>query len=180
MVTKISNGRIVSPDGVLTGYSLYFENGKILDISKEEYPFDFEIDAENHYVAPGFIDVHVHGGGGFDFMDGGADAIVQAANFHLQTGTTSIMPTSLACSFDTLTDFLKDLRMAQSAEKLMGTILGAHLEGPYFAKSQAGAQNPDYITPPKPEDYQKILKEFGDLIWVYDEENPPEMLPGAE
>lgn len=164
MITKISNGRILSPNGVLTGYSLYFENGKILGICKEEYPFDYEINAENHYVAPGFIDVHVHGGGGYDFMDGGADAIVHAANFHLKTGTTSIMPTSLACSLDTLTEFLKDLRIAKSSPKLLGTILGAHLEGPYFAKSQAGAQNPDYITPPKSEDYQRILKEFGDLI----------------
>lgn len=164
MITKISNGRIISPGGVLEGCHLYFADSRILDISREDLPFDREIHAENNYVSPGFIDVHVHGGGGYDFMDGGADAIIHAANFHLQTGTTSIMPTSLSCSIDTLLDFLKDLRIAKSSPKLLGTILGAHLEGPYFAKSQAGAQNPDYITPPKPEDYRKILKEFGDLI----------------
>lgn len=97
-------------------------------------------------------------------MDGGADAIIQAANFHLKTGTTTIMPTSLSCSLDTLIEFLKDLRIAKNSGKLLGTIPGAHLEGPYFAKSQAGAQNPDYITPPKPEDYQMLLEHYGDLI----------------
>ncbi len=164
MITKLSNGRILSPDGILEGYQLYMENSKILQICKKDLPFDYEIDAAHNYVAPGFIDVHVHGGGGFDFMDGGADAIIHAANFHLKTGTTSIMPTSLSCSPGVLTGFLEDLRAAQHSEKLLGTILGAHLEGPYFAKSQAGAQNPQYITPPKPEDYQMLLEKYGDII----------------
>ncbi len=164
MITKISNGRILSPSGILAGHHLYIENNKILNVSKEDLPFDYEIDADNNYVSPGFIDVHVHGGGGYDFMDGGADPIIQAANFHLKTGTTSIMPTSLSCSTEVLTDFLADLRTAQHAKTLLGTILGAHLEGPYFAKSQAGAQNPQYITLPKPEEYQIILRDFGDLI----------------
>lgn len=164
MITKIKNGRIISPGGVLKEHFLYVKDNKILEITKEALPFDYEIDAEGRYVSPGFIDVHVHGGGGYDFLDGGADAIIQAANFHLKTGTTSIMPTSLASSPQTLIEFLKDLRIAKNSEKLLGTILGAHLEGPYFAKSQAGAQNPEYITPPNPQDYNMILENFSDII----------------
>lgn len=178
MITKIKNGKIILPRGVLEGYYLYIKDDKILDVSKEALPYDYEIDAEGKYVSPGFIDVHVHGGGGYDFMDGGAEAIIEAANFHLKTGTTSIMPTSLSCSTKTLIEFLKDLRVAKNSGKLLGTILGAHLEGPYFAKSQAGAQNPEYITPPNPQDYNMILKEFGDIIccWSF----APELEGSAE
>lgn len=164
MITKIKNGRIILPDGILEGYSLYIKDDKIFDLSKENHSFDYEIDADFNFVSAGFIDVHVHGGGGYDFMDGGADAIIKAANFHLKRGTTSIMPTSLSSSVEVLKEFLKDLRTAKSSRKLLGTILGAHLEGPYFAKSQSGAQNPQYITPPCIKDYNMILKEYGDII----------------
>ena len=164
MITKIKNGKIILPDGLLEGYSLYFENGKITDITTEELPFDNQIDAKGNFVSAGFIDVHLHGGGGYDFMDGGVDAIINAANFHLKTGTTSLMPTSLSCSTEVLVDFLKDLKVAQKSDKLKGTILGAHLEGPYFSQNQAGAQNPEYIIPPKKSDYGMILEKFSDVI----------------
>ena len=178
MITKITNGRIVHPEGILEGYSLYFENGKITALTTEDLPWDKETDAGGNYVSPGFIDVHVHGGGGYDFMDGGANAIVNAANFHLKTGTTSIMPTSLSCSTGVLEEFLKDLRQAKASEKLFGTILGAHLEGPYFSPNQAGAQNPEYIIAPRCEDYERILRDFGDIIcrWSF----APELAGGVE
>ena len=164
MITKIKNGKIISPDGVIEGYSLYFEDGKITDTTAENLPFDCEIDADGDFVSAGFIDVHLHGGGGYDFMDGGVEAIVNAANFHLKTGTTSLMPTSLSSSTEVLIDFLKDLKTAKESKELKGTILGAHLEGPYFSKSQAGAQNPEYIIPPKKSDYEMILKDYSDII----------------
>ena len=164
MITKIANGKIILPKEILCGYSLYFENGKIIAITTDKLPFDKEIDACGNYVSAGFIDIHVHGGGGYDFMDGGSDAIINVANFHLKTGTTSIMPTSLACSTEVLVGFLKNLRFAMTSEKLFGTILGAHLEGPYFSLNQAGAQNPEYIIDPKVQDYKMILREFGDII----------------
>ena len=164
MITKIKNGKIVLADKVLDNSFIYFEDSKITAVTSENLAFDREIDAEGNFVSAGFIDVHVHGGGGFDFMDGNADAIINAANFHLKTGTTSIMPSSLACSTDVLVKFLEDLRVAKASEKLNGTILGAHLEGPYFSGKQAGAQNPDYIIPPKKADYEMILEKFSDVI----------------
>ncbi len=164
MITKIINGKIVLADKILTDSYIYFEDGKITAVTSENLPADREIDAKGNFVSAGFIDVHCHGGGGYDFMDGGVDAIINAANFHLKTGTTSIMPTSLACSTEVLTRFLEVLREAKNSEKLQGTILGAHLEGPYFSQKQAGAQNPDYIIPPKKGDYEMILRNFGDII----------------
>ena len=162
-VTRIKNGKIVLADKVLCDSFVYFEDGKITAVTNENLPFDSEVDAEGNFVSAGFIDIHVHGGG-YDFMDGSADAIINAANFHLKTGTTSIMPTSLDCSTEVLVKFLKDLREAKNSEKLRGTILGAHLEGPYFSPKQAGAQNPEYIIPPKKSDYEMILRDFGDII----------------
>lgn len=164
MITKIKNGKIVLADKILENSFVYFEDDKITAVTSENLAFDREIDAEGNFVSAGFIDVHVHGGGGFDFMDGDADAIINAANFHLKTGTTSIMPTSLACSTEVLVKFLEDLRVAKDSENLNGTILGAHLEGPYFSVKQAGAQNPDYIIAPKKADYEMILEKFSDII----------------
>ncbi len=164
MVIRIINGKVILADKVLSDCFVYFEDGKITAVTSENLPFDREIDAEGNFVSPGFIDIHCHGGGGFDFMDGDANAIINAANFHLKTGTTSIMPTSLACSTEVLVQFLEDLRVAKDSEKLQGTILGAHLEGPYFSGKQAGAQNPDYIIPPKKADYEMILNKFSDII----------------
>ncbi len=164
MITKIKNGRFLLPQGEVTDVCLYFENDTIMAITKEELPFDVEIDAGGQYVSPGFIDIHSHGGGGFDVMDGGVEPIVGAANLHVQHGTTCYMPTSLACSTGVLLDFLKDLSEVMSEGLAKSRIVGAHLEGPYFSHAQSGAQNPDYIIPPNPADYKEIIRQYGNII----------------
>ena len=69
MKTVIKNGRIIAGDEILVGYNLYFEDGKITSLTKEELPADEVIDAKGNYVSAGFIDIHTHGAGGFDFLD---------------------------------------------------------------------------------------------------------------
>ena len=181
MTIKIVNGRVVR-DRLCAGQSVYLKNGKILAVTGEELPFDRVVDAEGCFVAPGFIDLHVHGGGGADFMDGGVEPVVTAAAAHLAHGTTTLFPTTLASSFSVLRESLLDVRMAAALSAdpsgpRLPHIPGAHLEGPYFSPAQAGAQNPAYITPPVPADYGAILEEFGPFIrrWSY----APE-LPGAD
>lgn len=161
MITRIKNGRLILPDGIAEGLLLYIQNEKILALTDEMLGCDREIDAEGCYVSAGFIDMHVHGGGGYDFMDGGTEPILKAAAFHLHHGTTGILPTTLACSTEVLTEFLCDLREAKQTCK---SILGAHLEGPYFSQEQSGAQNPHYIKPPEPAEYNMVLEQSGDLI----------------
>lgn len=163
-VTKISNGQILTEDGVLSGHSLYFSDGKITAVTDAELPFDTEMDAAGRYVSPGFIDIHVHGGGGHDFMDGGTAPIVGAAKLHLDHGTTSIMPTTLSCSYPTLLEFLHHLKIVMDENLSAANILGAHLEGPYFAGAQSGAQNPEYLKVPDPSEYLEVLDEYGDII----------------
>lgn len=164
MITKIINGKIISGREIVTDRALYFRENEIMAVTGEPRPYDRLMDAEGQYVSPGFIDIHVHGGGGYDFMDGGVEAIAKAAEFHLAHGTTSIMPTSLSSSMDTLTAFLEDLRSAMKSHATKANLLGAHLEGPYFSLGQSGAQNPAYIKNPEPAEYEEIIRLYGDVI----------------
>ena len=184
-ILKISGGKIISGGNVLTSKCLYIQDGKILRITDANEnigavysPIEkIEIDANGCYISAGFIDMHTHGGGGADFMDGGIEPIEQAAAVHLAHGTTSILPTSLACSHSTLKEFLADLKQVmqtQAVQNDMGkpnrtlpNIIGAHLEGPYFSMNQRGAQNPDYIKSPhmeEVEEYESIIDFAGGII----------------
>ena len=164
MITKIINGIILGEDGPITGQSLYFADGVITAVTAEDLPCDKVIDAAGKYVSAGFIDVHVHGGGGHDYMDGGIEPILAATALHKAHGTTSIMPTTLACSYSTLLEFLYHVRLVMDSGKAEANILGVHLEGPYFSGQQSGAQNPDYIKTPDPSEYLDLLDAYGDII----------------
>ena len=159
---KIAGGTLVS-GGNCYKADLYFSGNKITAIGGD-HAFDELIDATGLYVSPGFIDTHLHGGGGADFLDGGKEPILTAAHTHLAHGTTSLLPTTLACSNETLVTFLKDLKEIMENGEAGANIIGAHLEGPYFALSQSGAQNPDYIIAPNKKEYQPIIKEYGSII----------------
>lgn len=153
MITKIINGRIIT-DSKEICKSLYIKDDKIMAVTNEELPFNRLIDADNNYVSAGFIDIHTHGGGGHDFMDGGVTPVLEATKMHLQHGTTTIMPTTLASSRQTLIESISDMKKAMTK---CPNIIGVHLEGPYFSHSQSGAQNPKYITNPKKEEYGEII-----------------------
>jgi N-acetylglucosamine-6-phosphate deacetylase len=155
---KIVNGKIISPQGIKNGTVVITDN-KISEISERNADVDgaIEIDAKGNYVSPGFIDIHVHGGGGFDFMDGTEEAFLKVAELHAQYGTTSMLPTTLSSTKEAM---LKTLEAYESANKknVNGSqFLGMHLEGPYFAMNQRGAQDPRYIRDPDPSEYEDIL-----------------------
>ncbi len=164
MITKIKNGRLILPDRVETEACLYYEYDRITAVTQEPLAFDEEIDAAGQYVSPGFIDLHVHGGGGDDCMDGGTAPILGTAAMHLKHGTTALLPTTLACSTGVLLEFLEDLKTVMTAGQSESRILGAHLEGPYFSLAQCGAQNPDYIKAPDPAEYEMLIRQYGSII----------------
>lgn len=171
---KIANGRVITD--TVSSKSVYIENGKIFAVTDEALPYDTLIDAKGQYVSPGFIDMHVHGGGGFDFMDGTVEAALGAARAHLRHGTTTIYPTTTTAAQESLADTIDNVRAA-SVQENMPHIHGMHMEGPYVAASQAGAQDPRFIVPPKPEDYRKLAAHANGFIkkWTF----APE-LPGGE
>lgn len=101
------------------------------------------------------------------------EEIIEGCNFHLTHGTTSICPTVSAAEFDSMTKSVKNIRAAMADERVRSTIIGAHLEGPYLSRKQAGAQCADFITPPIEADYLPLLESDGDIIarWSYAPEN---------
>jgi len=159
MRLKILNGQIITPQGILKGGSLLIEDGKILEINNSniDAPDATEIDAGGKYVSPGFIDIHVHGGGGHDFMDNTVEAFLEIAKLHSRHGTTAMLPTTLTSE---KADLLKTLSVYEEANKVNADgaqFIGMHLEGPYFAMNQRGAQDPRYIRDPDPAEYKEIL-----------------------
>lgn len=154
---KIKNGKLVRQE--IEEKNLYIEKGKILAITEEALPCDEELDAQGRYVCPGFIDTHVHGGGGIDFMDGGTEPFFQIAKVHLSHGTTSICPTTMTASYEATKQTVLNYRKAaeESGKNGLPNFVGLHMEGPYIAPSQAGAQPPSWIYPPKQSEYEELL-----------------------
>src|SRR5690606_4503783 len=94
---RIFNARIVTPYRVIPHGTILISEGVIAGVEEGNVsvPDAVEIDAQGKYVAPGFIDIHVHGGGGHDFMDGSEEAFLKIAEKHVKYGTTSMVPTTL-------------------------------------------------------------------------------------
>ena len=163
---KITNGKIITPYRIIPSGCVCVENGKICDISDKNIPFpDAEIiDAQGNYISPGFIDMHTHGAGGSDFMDGTVEAYLVIAETHARHGTTGLYPTTLASSNEELFKTFEIYRQAKSQNTKGAAFLGIHLEGPYFAMSQKGAQDAKYIRNPHPDDYMSILAVTGDIV----------------
>ena len=101
---KIYNGNIITPYRIIRGGSVLVENGIIVEVAENEIdaPESTEIDAGGKYISPGFIDIHIHGGGGHDFMDCNEEAFLKIAETHARYGTTAMMPTTLSCEQDEL------------------------------------------------------------------------------
>lgn len=173
-MNRIKSNLILLPEGVFDGY-LYFEDDRIVEVSATDYPVSEEYDMTGLYVSAGFIDIHTHGGGGFPF-EGSVDDIVNACNFHLSHGTTSICPTISADAFAVMARSVARIEQAMSDPRVQGTILGAHMEGPYLSATQAGAQCASFITPPVASDYLPLLEHYADTIarWTYAPENDVE------
>ena len=133
------------------------------------------IDLGGDFLAPGFIDLHCHGGGGHDFMDGSAEAFAGAGRMHLSHGTTCLYPTTLASTGDAIHRTIQAFREAKGMEGLP-EYPGLHLEGPYFAMSQRGAQDPRHIRNPDRAEYEAFLECSGDIArWTLAPELPGSM-----
>ena len=164
---RIKSNHIISGGVEISGY-VYFDGGKIVAVTDGELPFDTELDASDEYVSAGFIDIHTHGGGGYPF-EGTVDDIVGGVNFHLTHGTTSICPTISAAPIDDMRRSLKNVEAAMQDERVLATIIGAHLEGPYLSLAQTGAQAGACITFPVKNDYEEIVKTYRGALarWTY-------------
>lgn len=165
MITRFHSARIVLPDGLLDGY-VCVENGKITAVTREALPCDREIECGEHFLSPGFIDLHVHGGMGFDFGKCSAAEAAEAVAYHRSHGTTTLLPTLAGAPMPELSAAVERLIPLMEQDP---HVAGMHLEGPYFALSQCGAQNTDFITDPIEKDYLPFLEKFSRYVrrWSY-------------
>lgn len=159
----LKNCNIVFLDKIEKG-SILIEDGIIKEINPSEINLQNAIDCKGLYVSPGFVDVHIHGAGGHDTMDGTFEAINEISKTICKYGTTSFTPTTMTMSAD---DILKSMISIKKA-KVEGTdgaiVLGAHLEGPFISPSAIGAQNPNYLIAPSYENFELMTGDAIDAV----------------
>ncbi|MCG8516223.1 MAG: amidohydrolase family protein, partial [Halanaerobiales bacterium] len=148
----IVGGNIITPFQVFKEGIIVVENNRISSVGeKKEIPLPTGaeiITANEKYVVPGFIDLHVHGGGGFDTMDGSYEALQKIAAFHARFGTTALLPTTVTDSSQRIIHSLKAIDESIQRGTGSGEILGAHLEGPYISRQYRGAHRETAIREP--------------------------------
>lgn len=175
MLTQIINARILTPQGWLKDGSVILRDNKILEVTNCDLAVIGAevIDAKGMYVVPGGVEMHVHGGGGRDFMEGTEDAFREAIAAHAKHGMTSIFPTLSSSTVPMIE------KAVETCNKLMAEkdspVLGLHLEGHYLNLKKAGGQMPENIKDPDPNEYIPIVEKSPCLArW----DAAPE-LPGA-
>lgn len=160
MLTQLINARILTPQGWMKDGSVLIRDNKILEVTNCDLAVIGAklIDVKGMYVVPGGVEIHVHGGGGRDFMECTEDAFRAAVHTHMKHGTTSIFPTLSSSTVPMIQ------QAAETCTKLMeekdSPILGLHLEGHYLNLKMAGGQIPENIKNPDPNEYIPIIEQY--------------------
>ena len=161
-MTIIKNARVIRGNTIADG-TVAYENGILTEVPACTDGCEV-IDAGGAYLSAGFIDLHTHGGGGHDFMDGTVEAFLGAAELHAKHGTTTLLPTATSGTYEETCAMFDLLTQVQAKNEYGADMPGIHLEGPYFSPAQAGAQDPRYLKTPKPEEYLPILDSTDKLL----------------
>ena len=163
----LTNGKILSGGKEICGYDIVIDSNKIVDVKPTEKVNGEKIDLKGNYIAPGFIEIHCHGGGGYEFIDATPEAFKKACEVHAAHGTRVIYPTISATDYDTMVRVLQTAREVKDSCAL--EIPGIHLEGPYFALEMCGGQAPGIVRDIDREEYESLLEEYSDVIarWDY-------------
>lgn len=151
-----TNARLIFPDGIREELDVVVAHGKItaIDARSLVHRKDEVIDLNGNYLAPGFIDLHVHGAVGRDTMEASTAAFRAICDFHASGGTTSLLLTTATAPLDQIVEVLEGARDARST---IHAIAGIHVEGPFISKAKAGAQRAEFIQDPSPAAVQHLL-----------------------
>src|SRR5579862_2274759 len=140
--------RLVTESGTRERVSIRIADDRIADVVEEEMPAPLpteeRVDLAGRTVVPGFVDIHVHGGGGSTFTDGDAEAVAQACRFHRMNGTTRNLASLVTAPPEVLLRALASLADLTAS----GVVTGIHLEGPFLSPQYCGAQDPRYLRAP--------------------------------
>jgi N-acetylglucosamine-6-phosphate deacetylase len=157
-----TNARLIFPDGIRDGLEVVVEEGKIAAICERSLAHTKHeiIDLHGNYLAPGFIDLHVHGALGRDTMEASAEAFRSICDFHASGGTTSLLLTTATAP---LNEILKVLQAVRDFRSAITPIVGVHVEGPFISKAKTGAQRAEFIQDPSPAVVRQLL-EYADVL----------------
>jgi len=155
------NARLIFSDGIREGLEIVTQQGKIAEIRQQtNAPANGVANLDGNYLAPGFVDLHVHGAVGRDTMEASEEAFRAICDFHASGGTTSLLLTTATAPLDAIVDVIKAVRNCRSSIK---QIAGVHVEGPFISKIRRGAQPAEFIQNPLPASVQRLL-EHADVI----------------
>ncbi|PYJ74805.1 MAG: N-acetylglucosamine-6-phosphate deacetylase [Verrucomicrobia bacterium] len=155
------NARLIFPDGIREGLEIVTQHGKIVEIRQQtKAPANDVVDVDGNYLAPGFVDLHVHGAIGRDTMEASAEAFRAICDYHASGGTTSLLLTTATAPIDAIVDVLKAVRDCRST---IPQIAGVHIEGPFISKTKHGAQRAEFVQNPTPEVVGRLL-DYTDVI----------------
>jgi N-acetylglucosamine-6-phosphate deacetylase len=165
-----SNARLILPDEIRDGLEVVVEKGKIAEI-RERSSID-STDLGGNYLAPGFIDLHIHGALGRDTMEATAESFRTICDYHATGGTTSLLLTTVTAP---IAEIVTVLRAVRELAGSIRQIAGVHVEGPFISKTRAGAQRAEFIRDPDAGLLDQLLA-FAEVIKIMT--LAPE-LPGA-
>ncbi|MEH1015263.1 N-acetylglucosamine-6-phosphate deacetylase [Micromonospora sp. CPCC 206060] len=146
MTTRVS-GKVVTPTGVVQQGCVELDGDRITAVA--EYPTTHD----GHWVVPGFVDIHTHGGGGHTFTTGDPESARRAAAFHLGHGTTSLLASLVSSPFE----LMRDATAAFAPLVTEGVLAGIHFEGPYLSDARCGAQNPEFLRDPSVDELTELI-----------------------
>ncbi len=154
------NANVITDSGVIADGMVVVRDGRIDSVgSGLEIPPAAEIiDAGGRFLAPGFVDIHIHGGAGSDFMDATATDIETVFRYHAAHGTTSLCPTTATAPLAEILNALEALERYRSGPQQFGRALGAHIEGPYLAMTKRGCHLPQFVRNPIESEWRQILE----------------------
>jgi N-acetylglucosamine-6-phosphate deacetylase len=156
-----TNAHLIFPEGIRDGLELVVENGKIAAIREQTHTQRKEIvDLRGNYLAPGFIDLHVHGALGRDTMEASAEAFQAICDYHASGGTTSLLLTTATAPLDRIADVLSAVGDCRCSIK---QLVGVHIEGPFISKAKCGAQRAEFIQSPSCASVEQLL-DHADVI----------------
>ncbi|WP_319459995.1 N-acetylglucosamine-6-phosphate deacetylase [Micromonospora sp. RTP1Z1] len=141
-------GKVVTPTGVIRQGCVEITGDRIRAVA--EYP-SFR---DGHWIVPGFVDMHTHGGGGHTFTTGDAEQAREAATFHLRHGTTTLLASLVSAPFALMRDATAAYRPLVDA----GVLAGIHFEGPYLSADRCGAQNPEFLRDPSTDELAELIE----------------------
>ena len=157
------NGRLIFPDGIRDGLELVARDGRISDLRKAGRDDGEEvIDLGGNFLAPGFIDLHLHGAVGRDTMEASADAFRAICDYHASGGTTSLLLTTVSAP---IVEIVRVLEAVERLRESLPQVIGVHVEGPFISKTKCGAQRKEFIAEPNAESTSELLR-FADVIKI--------------